>query len=77
MVGMVHIFGRNDFEQIGFDSSGVSPLDRPRRRETRNTCCVDRHGRLAVNDVHTTFAVLRPTPGSLTISSMVDGTLPP
>ena len=58
--------------------SGVFSFVRPSSVARRCTCVSTTTPSLFPNQVpSTTFAVLRPTPGSWTSSSMVSGTLPP
>ena len=59
-------------------SSGSVVFTQPSRFEMRCTCVsTQMFCRLLKPRISTRFAVLRPTPGSITSSSIVDGTLPP
>ena len=57
--------------------STVSPSESPILRDTLNTCVSTAITGLSYTTDAITLAVLRPTPGSFTSSSVSDGTLPP
>jgi hypothetical protein len=58
-------------------SSGSLPGARPVRFETRKTCVSTAMVSSPKATLSTTFAVLRPTPGSASSASRVRGTSPP
>ena len=71
---MHHVFGRDHLDQRNSTSSGFFPIASPVRLPTRNTCVSTAMVGSPNAILSTTFAVLRPTPGSASSASRVRGT---